>query len=536
MVKGDSASEIKSAAGTKAPSGTEPGIAKPESSNDKAVDLSKERIIPVPKSGEESAAGEPDDSDAETIPRRSTRSRAKHTKATTKADFTKNESQADSRIEDESSSEDELVSNYISNHFTEAEEEKVERAKKPMSLNAKCRAQEDRKAANLIKERVAAAAKPLNSWQKAKETKEAEKDAKPPVKLNRSKAVDAAKVEGKAKTKAEGKAVKPEPATNPKAAPKSPRKPAAKKGKKASTSLVESQPTSPINTTGSTAQVLEIIKTPAARPSVLVRGTARSSDYRKIHTDEFKASAKAVETVWTAPFRILDLPAELRNRIWRLVVKEDVTFVWPGLRPRVEQPNLSQVSRQVRGEVLPIYYRENIFALNVSPPYVRRLTTAGVFARTDQWAAKLSEKKHLSDQADISVSQDWFALIRHWAFLADVEVDDPEPNYHNITPSEDRMCFISVTFPTKDQRGGVCEVHTEAACLLPAIANRVDMCLVQKLPTWVGKVLSKAGLGSRARASAVKRWQVAELAEGFRKTAREIEAWKCEKIVASVET
>ncbi|KAI1735796.1 hypothetical protein F4680DRAFT_452677 [Xylaria scruposa] len=59
---------------------------------------------------------------------------------------------------------------------------------------------------------------------------------------------------------------------------------------------------------------------------------------------------------------ILDFPAEIRNLIYTfaVVVPTDLTSL--------VTPELSQVSRQLREEVLPIYYRKNSFDLCLSPP------------------------------------------------------------------------------------------------------------------------------------------------------------------------
>ncbi|KAK5686527.1 hypothetical protein LTS10_002647 [Elasticomyces elasticus] len=71
--------------------------------------------------------------------------------------------------------------------------------------------------------------------------------------------------------------------------------------------------------------------------------------------------------------RLLQLPAELRNRIFELVVVKPPIptarcklcykdqHVWPSERLIPQQPAITCVNRQLRTEVLPIYYGQNTF-------------------------------------------------------------------------------------------------------------------------------------------------------------------------------
>ncbi|KAK3648889.1 hypothetical protein LTR56_003825 [Elasticomyces elasticus] len=72
--------------------------------------------------------------------------------------------------------------------------------------------------------------------------------------------------------------------------------------------------------------------------------------------------------------RLLQLPAELRNRIFELVVVKPQPIptarcklcckdqhAWPSERIIPQQPAVTRVNRQLRTEVLPIYYGQNTF-------------------------------------------------------------------------------------------------------------------------------------------------------------------------------
>lgn len=62
------------------------------------------------------------------------------------------------------------------------------------------------------------------------------------------------------------------------------------------------------------------------------------------------------------PFRLLDLPTELRIKIHENVVRSDWQ-VEVESRMRDKLPALAQASQQLRREVLPVYFISNVFAL-----------------------------------------------------------------------------------------------------------------------------------------------------------------------------
>ncbi|EMC96951.1 hypothetical protein BAUCODRAFT_48719, partial [Baudoinia panamericana UAMH 10762] len=58
--------------------------------------------------------------------------------------------------------------------------------------------------------------------------------------------------------------------------------------------------------------------------------------------------------------RLLNLPGELRNYIYRLALVED-DHIKISKNSKPLQPGILQVSRQCRKEASDIYYQENIF-------------------------------------------------------------------------------------------------------------------------------------------------------------------------------
>ena len=70
-----------------------------------------------------------------------------------------------------------------------------------------------------------------------------------------------------------------------------------------------------------------------------------------------------------SPFRLLELPAELRNQIYRYAVVEQD---WVHLNDHnSSEAAVLQTCRQIRSEAGPIYYGENVFAVTLTDYKVR---------------------------------------------------------------------------------------------------------------------------------------------------------------------
>ena len=66
----------------------------------------------------------------------------------------------------------------------------------------------------------------------------------------------------------------------------------------------------------------------------------------------------------TTQFRFLDLPAELRNRIYSLVLTDcDRVTITPETKRTTGYPAITKISRQVRNEVLSVFYSSATFEL-----------------------------------------------------------------------------------------------------------------------------------------------------------------------------
>ncbi|KAK5168799.1 uncharacterized protein LTR77_006108 [Saxophila tyrrhenica] len=65
------------------------------------------------------------------------------------------------------------------------------------------------------------------------------------------------------------------------------------------------------------------------------------------------------------PFRFMDLPPELRNRIYGFATHNEVPLRLRALKP----PAITRVSRQVRSESIPVYFDVNTFVVQTTAPY-----------------------------------------------------------------------------------------------------------------------------------------------------------------------
>lgn len=195
-------------------------------------------------------------------------------------------------------------------------------------------------------------------------------------------------------------------------------------------------------------------------------------------------------------FRLMDLPKSVREKIWKEVVVFPSFFVWPDSPTGKEQPDLAMVSRQIRQEVLPIYYAENIFAVDVGPPLGRDRMSTAVVAKKMQdrvtkffkWTSVLEEENH-------------YDKIRKWAF----SFISPTPRNAEAALEHVDKSFVVVLKLEKSDSGfwslgtGGIEIHRDACCVLPAKLE-FGLCKLQYTPDWlngiVGEMLDLSAGGS----------------------------------------
>lgn len=204
--------------------------------------------------------------------------------------------------------------------------------------------------------------------------------------------------------------------------------------------------------------------------SVLMRptiGTAKFRD-RFVGKKTGKEAKKAIEAKFgkiDKVFRVMDLPKELRTMVWRHAVVCDDAFITPQLDTSREQPDLAMTCRQVREEVLPIFYGENMFSIDIS------LSTPAFHTPVERlfqkWGGVLRG----------SVGKPGtFSMIRKWVF-----------SYSSIAVFGLGQGFVvALNFAKKQVAGGISwdaniEVHRRPCCVIPT-KEEFGMCHVETVP------------------------------------------------------
>jgi hypothetical protein len=213
-----------------------------------------------------------------------------------------------------------------------------------------------------------------------------------------------------------------------------------------------------------------------ARESVLVRATERTMRLKTdVDRSEGPVGVKSeYEYDNSSGSRLMALPLEVRQRIWRLVVVEKQFFVYPAISP--EQPDLAMTSRQIRGEVLPLYYGENTFAVEIPVEMERKIGSGRMSVR--KWTTAL--KGHMG-------------AINKWAFSLVLPAGDV-PNAGMPTLKISRELVISLQYPksgTKKHVQPEVEIHRQGSCLLPS-HEEYPQCARLCYPRWVDDALAAA--------------------------------------------
>lgn len=213
-------------------------------------------------------------------------------------------------------------------------------------------------------------------------------------------------------------------------------------------------------------------------------GLSSSSNLEEVQVDG------NADTQRQTAFRLMDLPPELRQRIWHFVVVETDFFVYPAIDH--EQPDLAMTSRQIRSEVLPIYYRENVFAIEV--------TGYGMWGRAKKEAKHSAPSlKPIERWAAAMATGNRVQAISKWAIVW------REPQ--NLFPraavkAEDREIVVSIRYPKpaavglQDIRPAV-EIHRHAFCLLES-HDLFAPCSLHCYPGWLDSSIEAAERAEKA--------------------------------------
>ncbi|TKA63105.1 hypothetical protein B0A55_10626 [Friedmanniomyces simplex] len=225
-----------------------------------------------------------------------------------------------------------------------------------------------------------------------------------------------------------------------------------------------------------------------------------------------------------ATFRFMDLPKELRCEVYKLVVVERKVFVRPDSVTGREQPDLAMVSREVREEVLPIFYAKNTFAIDLTE------TLGGVRSSRAGYSDGLKIATKWAEAIDSGSSLS-FSYIRNWIF------DYAGPVFVFSDESrDDHSLMLSVRF-TKSQanfRSAAVEVHREASCIMPDFEDH-GSCDIKVTPEWVNDLV--IGVCDEARAGGVTSELMLGLARVLEPRMEELVKNRCQamEVVKSIE-
>ncbi|KAI7283484.1 hypothetical protein KC345_g2909 [Hortaea werneckii] len=193
----------------------------------------------------------------------------------------------------------------------------------------------------------------------------------------------------------------------------------------------------------------------------------------------------------------MDLPEELRARIYRSVVVESKVFVRPDSMMGREQPDLAMVSKQLRTEVLPIYYAENVFAIDLVPTQPTKAYSGNKGTAMGPLTGLLAVEKW----AKVMQKGAWLKFVRHWVFdyapppgqgsLIQQRADSIGLRTAGKTNDDGSlMVFLRIAPPTGDGGlySGNLQVHQDACCVMPGF-QEFKQCAVQVTPPWLNKLV-----------------------------------------------
>ena len=273
------------------------------------------------------------------------------------------------------------------------------------------------------------------------------------------------------------------------------------------------------------------------RESVLVRPTERTRRMQQsrqrqgetrtaLAAHSFKIEREDDDGSESSPQAdLMNLPLELRQRIWRLAVVETQFFVYPAINQ--EQPDLAMTSRQIRNEVLPLYYGENTFAIEI-PTSV----AVGIGKKKSKDAEKTSlllVRKWMAALED----REYFGVIRKWALswappLRDLQVGGPDH-------AGNREVIVSICYPKPGSANEHAtrpeiELHRQAFCLLKS-HELFHPCICMCYPSWLDDAVAAAvlaegqGLGK----------QILMIAKDVEKRGAELVGSRCEDDIVDLE-
>jgi hypothetical protein len=250
------------------------------------------------------------------------------------------------------------------------------------------------------------------------------------------------------------------------------------------------------------------------RSSVLYRPTPRAMFFK----EQQSAKNEALEEAGIAPepkrtgrFRFLDLDRKIRDEIYALAVVNRTCFKWPvDSHLDRRQPDLAMVCRQMRQEVLPLYYLENHFAMAL-PGVIQDDKPSEKMVLLEKWLNAIGDPKNEEGK--------WLDNIQRWVFDGawkpvneEAQIDPtaaeyagdqpfpakakeadgrakPAPRLFNRSPLSKKF-ILHAEYSSKTEDGVKLRIHRQAACILPQFSGPDKRCRLQQVPESVRITLS----------------------------------------------
>lgn len=243
---------------------------------------------------------------------------------------------------------------------------------------------------------------------------------------------------------------------------------------------------------------------------------ASSVKIKREDDDGFSSNAQA---------DLMNFPLELRQRIWRLAVVETHFFVYPAINQ--EQPDLAMTSRQIRKEVLPLYYGENTFAIEI--PASVEVGMGKKKSKGPERTSLLLVRKWMAALEN----REYFGAIRKWALswappLRDLRVG-------GLEHAGSREVIVSICYPKpgsaneRTTRPEI-EIHRQAFCLLVS-HELFHPCICMCYPTWLDNAVAAAVLAEGQDRGK----QVLMIAEDVEKRGGDLVGSRCEDDIVEPE-
>lgn len=170
------------------------------------------------------------------------------------------------------------------------------------------------------------------------------------------------------------------------------------------------------------------------------------------------------------------------------MVVETQFFVYPAINQ--EQPGLAMTSRKIRNDVLPLYYGENTFAIEI--PASVEVGVGKKKSKDPERTSLLLVRKWMAALE----GREYFGAIRKWALswappLKDLRSGGPE-HAGNLEVMVS-ICYPKLGSGNEQATWPEIEIHRQAFCLLES-HEQFRPCVCMCYPSWLDSAVAAAVL------------------------------------------